>query len=97
MTKPEELKKTIFDQLHQIRDPGTATDVVQMRIIKSLTINNEGKVQLVIKPTSSVCPLVAKLMTTIKTIIEDIDGVTGVKMTVINHIQADMLNQLINE
>lgn len=97
MNESEELKKRILDQLRMVLDPGTSLDVVRMRLIKSIRVTEGGHVQLTIKPTSNICPLIAKLTTTIKTVVEDLDGVKKVEMTVIGHVNSEMLNQLLNE
>ena len=97
MTNPDELKTQIIEYLMNVRDPITSIDVVRMRIIKILEVDDDGKVYLVIKPTSNVCPMVAKLTSTIKTVVEDISGVSRVEMEIINHKDADLLNQLLNE
>jgi len=97
MIPPNELKNRIFNQLRMIQDPGTSLNVLRMRIIRSMEVNDKGQVRLVVKPSSNICPLVANLTTTIKAVIEDVDGVAKVHMTVIDHINAGMLNQLLNE
>ena len=97
MNEPDELKKRILDQLRMVRDPGTSLDVVSIRLIKSIRVKEGGHVHLTIKPTSNICPIIAKLTTTIKTVVEDLDGVNKVEMKLIDHVDSEMLNQLLNE
>lgn len=97
MNEPDEIKKRILDQLRMVRDPGTSLDVISIRLIKSIRVKKGGYVHLTIKPTSNICPLVAKLTTTIKTVVEDVEGVNKVEMNVIGHVDSEMLNQLLNE
>ena len=97
MNESNELKKRILDQLRMVHDPTTSLDVVRMRLIKSICANEDGYVQLTIKPTSNICPIIAKLTTTIKTMVEELDGVNKVELIVIGHVDSEMLNQLLNE
>ena len=97
MNESNELKKRILDQLRMIHDPATSLDVVRMRLIKSICVKEGGQVQLTIKPTSNICPIIAKLTTTIKTVVEVLDGVNKVEMKLIDRVDSEMLNQLLNE
>ncbi len=97
MNNPEELREKIFERLGLVRDPGTFVDVVSMRLIRDVSVKEGGHATLIIKPTSNVCPLVAKLAIDVKTAVESVEGVNSAKVTIIDHINAETLNQLINE
>lgn len=97
MIEPEELREQIFDKLRMVRDPGTFVDVISMRLIRTVDVKEGGYVSLILKPGSNVCPLAAKLATDIKMAVESVEGVNRVDVTIIDHINAEMLNRLLNE
>ena len=95
MSNPEKLRNKVLDRLSQVRDPGTFIHVVSMRLIRNLEVEEGGHISLNLKPTSNICPLVAKLAVDIKTAIESVEGVNSVDVTIIDHANAETLNQLL--
>ena len=91
-----ELKNKVIETLKRLRDPGTNIDVLEMDLVHDLEVT-KGSVALTFEPSSKICPLVFKLVFDIKTAINAISGVKKVDITVINHIRADELNNLLRK
>ena len=83
--------------MSKVRDPGTSVDVVSMRLIKNVDVREGGQITLILKPGSNVCPLAAKLATDVKTAVENVEGVKRVDISIIDHVNAEMLNRLLRE
>mgnify|MGYP006300457569 CR=1 FL=1 len=90
-------KETILKKLKTVIDPETGADVVRMRLIEELEINQKGHVKYTFKPSSPVCPLAVHLVEEIKQAIAQVPGVTSQKITVKGYINAEQLTTLINQ
>ncbi len=93
----QELMEKIFRALKQVVDPATGLDVVRMRVIKDLQIKDGGRVEVVLQPTSPVCPLAYKVAADIKLAIKNVEGVEGVEMKVENFKDAARLEAMLKE
>jgi len=87
----------IFSALSRVVDPATGLDVIRMRIIEDLKIDNEGKVKLVLRPTSPVCPLAYKVAANIKIAIKQVKGVKEVDIKVKDFKDAKRLEAMLSE
>lgn len=97
MNNPDELRKEILTRLGKVRDPGTSVDVVSMRLIKNVEVTEGGHISITLKPGSNVCPLAAKLATDVKAAVESVEGVKRVEVSIIDHVNTEMLNRLLRE
>ena len=97
MNNPEELRKKILTRLGEVRDPRTSVDVISMRLIRNVEVTEGGHISIILKPSSNVCPLAAKLATDVKAAVESIEGVKRVDVSIISHVNAEMLNRLLRE
>jgi len=93
----QELMQHIFSALSRVVDPATGLDVIRMRIIEDLKIDNEGKVKLVLRPTSPVCPLAYKVAANIKIAIKQVKGVKEVDIKVKDFKDAKRLEAMLSE
>jgi metal-sulfur cluster biosynthetic enzyme len=55
--KIERLEQLIIARLRLVIDPETRADVIRMRLIENLTVNEEGHVKYTFRPSSPVCPI----------------------------------------
>ena len=83
--------------MSKVRDPGTSVDVVSMRLIRNVEVTEGGHITLILKPSSNVYPLAAKLAIDVKAAVESGEGVKRVDVSIIDHVNAEMLNQLLRE
>jgi ATP-binding protein involved in chromosome partitioning len=91
MENPEELQKAILESLARVIDPETGVDVVRMRLIEDLTVNEDGYVTYTFRPSSPFCPIAVPLSLDIKHAVEKVEGVTGQEVQVVGFALSDEL------
>lgn len=90
-----ELYNEIYKKLSTVIDPETGVDVMRMKLVKNLTLDTEGKVTYIFRPSSSLCPIAVLLALAIVQAIKEIPGVTAQRVTVTDYVQADQLNEIL--
>ncbi|CAD7771139.1 MAG: hypothetical protein KIIPBIDF_00506 [Candidatus Methanoperedenaceae archaeon GB50] len=93
----QQLMEHIFQALTQVIDPSTGLDVIRMRVIEDLRIEDGGRVKLVLHPSSPVCPLAYKVAADIKLAIKGVPGVKDVEVKVKEFKDADRLEAMLKE
>ena len=96
MTNPETLKESIIARLQDVIDPETGVDVVRMRLIEKLEVDEDGNISYVFRPSSPVCPIAVTLAMSIKSAIGEVDGVGKQEITIKGYVNADELNEYLN-
>ena len=94
--EPMELQKTIIEKLMTVIDPETGADVIRMRLVSDLTVDAAGKVTYTFRPSSPLCPIAVPLSVAIIQAINEVPGVSGQRVKVVDYIQADLLCELLN-
>ena len=90
-------KEDVLERLGKVMDPETGIDVVNMKLIADLEVTEEGGVSLTFVPSSPFCPLGIQLAFAIKEAAKEVEGVTKVAVRVDNHLQADMINEMLEK
>ena len=96
MTNPETLKESIITRLQTVIDPETGVDVVRMRLVEKLEVDEDGNISYAFRPSSPVCPIAVTLAMNIKTAIGEVDGVKKQEITIKNYVNAEELNEYLN-
>ncbi len=97
MTLEMTLRERILMRLAEVIDPETGADVLRMRLVEDLVVDEEtGKVSYRFRPSSPLCPLAHSLAIDIKHAVASVEGVTEQQITVTDYINADGLTKLIN-
>ncbi|RLC85076.1 MAG: metal-sulfur cluster assembly factor [Chloroflexi bacterium] len=92
------LREKILLKLVEVIDPETGVDVLRMRLIEGLTVDEEtGLVKYCFRPSSPLCPLAVSLATEIKHAVAAVPGVKQQQIEVTNYIKAAELTELINQ
>jgi len=91
MKNPQTLHQAVLDRLAQVIDPETGVDVVHMRLIEDLTVDETGRVSCKFRPSSPFCPLAVPLSQSIWQTIAEIEGVTDVAVEVVGFALSDEL------
>jgi metal-sulfur cluster biosynthetic enzyme len=92
------LREQILLNLVTVIDPETGVDVLRMRLIEDLTVDeNSGKASYTFRPSSPLCPLAVTLALQIKEAVAAVEGVTEQKIEVAGYVGATALNQLLRE
>jgi len=92
---PDELKKAILEKLTTVIDPETGVDVISMKLVQELQVDEAGKATYIFRPSSPLCPLAVSLALGIMDAIRSVEGVKDQDITVVDYIQADMLNKML--
>lgn len=90
-----ELYNEIHQKLSTVIDPETGVDVMRMKLVKNLTLDTEGKVTYIFRPSSPLCPIAVLLALAIIQAIKEVPGVTAQRVTVTDYVQADQLNEIL--
>jgi metal-sulfur cluster biosynthetic enzyme len=90
-----ELEHAILEKLSTVIDPETGTDVIRMRLVQNLSVDENGKAAFTFRPSSPLCPLAVTLALAITDAVRGVPGVTGQDINVVDYIQADMLNKVL--
>ena len=91
------LREAILARLSTVIDPETEVDVVRMRLIEDLTIDDDGVVSYRFHPSSPLCPLAVPLALSIRQAVAEIAGVTGQSVEVVGYVRADELNAILRD
>ena len=92
-TDPGKLRHAVLERLKQVIDPETGMDVISMKLIPDLQVDDSGGVSAVFRPSSPVCPLAVNLAINIKKAIREVPGISEVELTVVDFVGQKMLNE----
>jgi metal-sulfur cluster biosynthetic enzyme len=91
------VEQAVINQLQKVIDPETGADVVRMRLIEDLTVDETGTVRYRFRPSSPLCPLAVTLALQIKEAVAQVEGVAGQEVEVVGYVGAEALNALLKE
>jgi metal-sulfur cluster biosynthetic enzyme len=97
MRDSEKVRKAILEKLSTVIDPETGVDVVRMRLIEDLAVDDNGRVQYKFRPSSPFCPIAIPLSLAIKLAVSEVEGVTGQDLEIVGYIKAEELGALLRE
>ena len=89
------LQKTVVEKLMGVIDPETGVDVIRMRLVQDILIDETGKVTYTFRPSSPLCPIAVPLALGIMQAIAEVPGISGQSITVVDYIQAEQLNDIL--
>lgn len=94
-TADEKIETLIVERLQTVIDPETGADVVRMRLIEDLHVE-QGTVTYTFRPSSPLCPIAVSLVQQIKQAVAYVPGVQSQQITVTGYVAAEELTNLIN-
>jgi len=97
MNSPEQLRAAILARLARVIDPETGVDIVRMRLIEDLTVDEQGRASYTFRPSSPLCPIAVPLAVEIRRAVREVPGVTRQAMHVEGYVGSDELNALLQE
>ena len=95
MNDREKIKEEILAALKNVIDPETGADVVRMRLVMDLEVDDTGKAEYIFRPSSPLCPIALPLVMEIIEVVKSVEGVKDQKVTVVNYSGAEELNKLL--
>jgi metal-sulfur cluster biosynthetic enzyme len=90
---PVELQKAVAEKLMTVIDPETGADVIRMRLVQNICVDTAGKITYTFRPSSPLCPIAVPLALGIIQAVRDVPGISGQSITVVDYVQADLLNE----
>ena len=93
----ETLRQAVLERLSKVIDPETGVDVVRMRLIEDLTVNESGFVTYKFRPSSPFCPIAVPLSQDIQRAVAEVAGVSGQSIEVVNFALAEELTKWLAE
>ncbi len=93
----EQLRAAILQRLASVIDPETGVDVVRMRLIEDLTVDEQGRVSYKFRPSSPLCPIAVPLAWEIQRAVAEVQGVTEQDCQIVGYIQAEEFTALIKQ
>jgi metal-sulfur cluster biosynthetic enzyme len=97
MTNVDTLHQAILERLSKVIDPETGEDVVRMRLIEDLAIDERGRVACKFRPSSPFCPIAVPLAQTIQQAIAAVNGVSDVLLEVVGFALSNELTALLRQ
>ncbi|MGD2148810.1 MAG: iron-sulfur cluster assembly protein [Anaerolineae bacterium] len=91
----DRLREAVLTRLSTVIDPETEVDVVRMRLIEDLAVDEDGVVSYRFRPSSPFCPLAVPLALSIRQAVSEIGGVAGQRIEVVGYVRADELNTIL--
>jgi len=97
MPNPGFLRLAILERLAQVIDPETGVDVVRMRLIEDLIVDEKGYVSYKFRPSSPFCPIAVPLSLDIQHAVAEVEGVTSQNAEIVGFIQAEELTEWLRQ
>jgi metal-sulfur cluster biosynthetic enzyme len=91
VTNPEALRQAILERLSKVVDPETGVDVVHMRLIEDLAVDETGQATCKFRPSSPFCPIAVPLALEIQQAIAGVEGITGQEVEIVGFVSGDEL------
>ena len=92
-----DLLEKIKESLTHVIDTETGMDVMRMRLVRDLKVDQHGDVELTFRPSSILCPLGFQLGINIKEAVLDVPGVRSVQVHVDGFIHGEQLKKILEE
>jgi metal-sulfur cluster biosynthetic enzyme len=92
-----DLRNQVIDALSGVIDPETGIDVIRMRLVEDVRVDDAGVVHYVFRPSSPFCPLAVSLALSMRDAVAAIDGVMGQQVEVVDYVRAAELTAMLRE
>src|SRR5581483_12401919 len=74
-------REQVIDSLRAVIDPELRRDIVELEMVRSVDIHENGVVDVMVSLTTPGCPIRSHFETGVNTAIRKLDGVTGVNLS----------------
>ena len=91
------LESKLWEKLKEVNDPGANLNVVDMGLIRELSVSGDGIVSVTFRPPTPIYRLAFVIVPNIKKALEELDGVTEVRVKVVDFFKAEELNRMMEE
>lgn len=97
MNDSSALRAAVLERLAQVIDPETGVDIIRMRLIEELSVDEQGHVSYTFRPSSPLCPIAVPLAVEIRRAVRAVPGVTGQTIRVAGYVRGEELTALLQE
>jgi metal-sulfur cluster biosynthetic enzyme len=97
MKGSKQIKTAIIERLSTVIDPETGVDVVRMKLIEDLEVDEDGLVSYKFRPSSPLCPIAIPLSLVIHQAVSEVEGVSGQEFEIVGYLGAAQLTALLQE
>ena len=94
---PEQVRSDILARLSKVIDPETGIDVVSMRLIEDLTVDEDGHAAYKFRPSSPLCPLAVPLADAIRQAVGEVEGIRSQNLEIVGYLFSEDLTLLIKQ
>jgi metal-sulfur cluster biosynthetic enzyme len=94
---PDQLRSDILARLSEVIDPETGVDVVRMRLIEDLEVDESGHVAYKFRPSSPLCPIAVPLADAIRQAVGEVKGVRSQDLEIVGYLFSEDLTLLIKQ
>lgn len=91
------ITQAVVARLKQVIDPETHVDVIRMRLVEDLMVDENGKASYTFRPSSPLCPVAVFLVDQIKQAVSEVPGIISQNINIEGYIAAEELSKLINK
>lgn len=91
------IREAVIERLRQVIDPETGVDVIRMRLVENLQIDETGRASYTFRPSSPLCPVAVFLVTQIKGAVSQVPGIASQYIKIEGYVAAEELSKLINK
>ncbi len=92
-----ELALQVTRRLRTVIDPETGVDVVRMRLVEDLLVDDEDLATYTFRPSSPLCPIAVTLALKVKEAVAMVPGIVRQEIAVEGYIDAEGLSKLLME
>lgn len=93
----DDLRERVLKRLEGVIDPETGVNVVRMRLVEDLTVDDEGIVSYKFRPSSPFCPLAIPLALSIRRAVAEVEGVADQEIEVVGYVNAEDVTAVLRE
>ncbi len=97
MTDVDKLHADVIAKMSTVIDPETGVDVVRMRLIEDLAVDEAGHVSYKFRPSSAFCPIAIPLADAIQSAVAEVPGVTSQDVKIVGFALSEELTALLKQ
>ncbi|KAF0108140.1 MAG: hypothetical protein FD146_1154 [Anaerolineaceae bacterium] len=91
MVDAGQLRSAILEKMATVIDPESGVDVVRMRLIEDLAVDDAGRVSYTFRPSSAFCPIAVPLADAIQRAVAEVPGVASQEVQIIGFALSEEL------
>jgi metal-sulfur cluster biosynthetic enzyme len=93
----QKLRAVILKKMATVIDPETGVDVVRMRLIEDLVVDESGHVAYKFRPSSAFCPIAVPLADAIQKAVAEVPGVTSQDVQIVGFALSEEVTALLKQ